>query len=213
MLCSLSCSAPSPCRSLVINIAKRYTNSGVPLSDLIPGGGHGHRQLHAALLDPALLPLLLLHLLMPRFCCNTAQNTAVRSSAEGMAGLSKSLDRFEPARGFKFSTYSHWWIRQAISRAVCGERCLPCCCPAALLLLLAARMLLRAATQWITWQRWAQPVQCVPHPPPAPLPLACLPHLPPALPPLACLQTKRARCGCRATFASSWRASTARRRR
>lgn len=41
--------------------------------------------------------------------------------AEGMAGLSKSLDRFEPSRGFKFSTYSHWWIRQAISRAVCGK--------------------------------------------------------------------------------------------
>ena len=48
-----------------------------------------------------------------------------------MAGLSKSLDRFEPARGFKFSTYSHWWIRQAISRAVCGERC---CRPAARML-------------------------------------------------------------------------------
>jgi len=41
-----------------------------------------------------------------------------------MAGLSKSLDRFEPSRGFKFSTYSHWWIRQAISRAVCGARLL-----------------------------------------------------------------------------------------
>lgn len=35
-------------------------------------------------------------------------------------GLSKSLDRFEPSKGFKFSTYAHWWIRQAISRAVCG---------------------------------------------------------------------------------------------
>jgi len=38
-----------------------------------------------------------------------------------MVGLSKSLDRFEPSKGFKFSTYAHWWIRQAISRAVCGE--------------------------------------------------------------------------------------------
>lgn len=44
-----------------------------------------------------------------------------------MAGLSKSLDRFEPSRGFKFSTYSHWWIRQAISRAVCGARLLLLC--------------------------------------------------------------------------------------
>jgi hypothetical protein len=41
-------------------------------------------------------------------------------SAEGLVGLSKSLDRFDASKGFKFSTYAHWWIRQAISRAVCG---------------------------------------------------------------------------------------------
>ncbi|KAL4426007.1 hypothetical protein ABPG75_010023 [Micractinium tetrahymenae] len=40
---------------------------------------------------------------------------------EGMVGLSKSLDRFEPSKGFKFSTYAHWWIRQSISRAVCDQ--------------------------------------------------------------------------------------------
>lgn len=40
---------------------------------------------------------------------------------EGMVGLSKSLDRFEPAKGFRFSTYAHWWIRQAISRAVSDQ--------------------------------------------------------------------------------------------
>ena len=40
-------------------------------------------------------------------------------------GLGKAVDRFEPSRGFKFSTYSHWWIRQAVSRAVTGEPAVP----------------------------------------------------------------------------------------
>ena len=31
---------------------------------------------------------------------------------EGIMGLVKAVDKFEPDRGFKFSTYAHWWIRQ-----------------------------------------------------------------------------------------------------
>ncbi len=37
---------------------------------------------------------------------------------EGNTGLMKAVDKFEVARGFKFSTYATWWIRQAISRAI-----------------------------------------------------------------------------------------------
>jgi RNA polymerase sigma factor (sigma-70 family) len=37
---------------------------------------------------------------------------------EGNLGLMKAVDRFEVERGFKFSTYATWWIRQAISRAL-----------------------------------------------------------------------------------------------
>ena len=37
---------------------------------------------------------------------------------EGNMGLMRALDKFEPHRGLKFVTYAHWWIRQAISRAV-----------------------------------------------------------------------------------------------
>lgn len=37
---------------------------------------------------------------------------------EGNHGLLRAVDRFEPARGFKFSTYATWWIRQAITRAL-----------------------------------------------------------------------------------------------
>lgn len=31
---------------------------------------------------------------------------------EGILGLVRAIDRFEPNRGFKLSTYAHWWIRQ-----------------------------------------------------------------------------------------------------
>jgi RNA polymerase primary sigma factor len=36
---------------------------------------------------------------------------------EGNIGLMKAVDKFEYRRGYKFSTYATWWIRQAITRA------------------------------------------------------------------------------------------------
>ena len=58
---------------LVISVAKKYRNRGLPFLDLIQ---------------------------------------------EGNIGLMKAVDKFEYRRGFKFSTYAHWWIRQAITRSI-----------------------------------------------------------------------------------------------
>ncbi|MGA2034140.1 MAG: sigma-70 family RNA polymerase sigma factor [Thermoguttaceae bacterium] len=40
---------------------------------------------------------------------------------EGNTGLMRAVDKFEYARGFRFSTYATWWIRQAISRAIADQ--------------------------------------------------------------------------------------------
>lgn len=41
--------------------------------------------------------------------------------AEGMEGLLRAVDKFDHRRGVKFSTYSHWWVRQAITRAITNQ--------------------------------------------------------------------------------------------
>lgn len=40
---------------------------------------------------------------------------------EGNIGLMKAVDKFEHEKGFKFSTYATWWIKQAISRAIADQ--------------------------------------------------------------------------------------------
>lgn len=59
-----------------------------------------------------------------KYAPNTSSMTILDLAQEGIFGLMKAVDRFDYRKGFQFSTYATWWVRQAVTRAMADQdRC------------------------------------------------------------------------------------------